>query len=326
MKQFGQTIKTLRRQKDMTQEQLAEYLDISPQAISRWEINSTLPDITLIPKLAHIFDVTTDVLFGVDIATKNKRIDELLGIAQAQFRNGDQVAAADMLRTALQEYPNSYPIMSDLMTYTRSEEEKTALGEKILAGCTDDACRQFTRERLCQPKGTKRFELLRQKLFDNITDMMTGLAYNCAVLDDGGRPYTAEEMIVNNQKMIDLIHLLFDDGNIGFYRRPLAQLYIQVASFCARLGEYDRAIENLKLAAKHAMLSDQEYNNTPEPDKVYTSLPFKGMKLGGYYITQLNCATHNYLAEMAHADFDAIRQTATFVALEENVRAFANKK
>ena len=62
---FGETIKKLRKQKDMTQEQLAEYLNISPQAISRWEINSTLPDITLIPMLANIFDVTTDMLLGV---------------------------------------------------------------------------------------------------------------------------------------------------------------------------------------------------------------------------------------------------------------------
>lgn len=74
---IGETIKKLRKQKDITQEQLAEYLNISPQAISRWEISSTLPDITLIPMLANIFDVSTDMLFGVDIDAKEKRIEAI---------------------------------------------------------------------------------------------------------------------------------------------------------------------------------------------------------------------------------------------------------
>ena len=72
---IGETIKKLRKQKDMTQEQLAEYLNISPQAVSRWEISSTLPDITLVPMIANIFGVTTDMILGVDIDAKEKRIE-----------------------------------------------------------------------------------------------------------------------------------------------------------------------------------------------------------------------------------------------------------
>jgi transcriptional regulator with XRE-family HTH domain len=59
---LGEIIKKLRMQKDMTQEQLAEYLNISSQAISKWETNVSLPDITLVPVLANIFDVSADVL------------------------------------------------------------------------------------------------------------------------------------------------------------------------------------------------------------------------------------------------------------------------
>ena len=44
---FGQTIKKLRRNADMTQEQLAELLSISPQAVSRWETDVAMPDISL---------------------------------------------------------------------------------------------------------------------------------------------------------------------------------------------------------------------------------------------------------------------------------------
>ena len=43
---FGQTIKSLRREANMTQEKLAELLSISPQAVSRWETDVAMPDIS----------------------------------------------------------------------------------------------------------------------------------------------------------------------------------------------------------------------------------------------------------------------------------------
>jgi len=161
---IGETIKRLRKQKEMTQEQLAEYLNISPQAISRWEINSTLPDITLIPMLANIFDVSTDVLLGVDIDDKNKRIQEIISKSDEYTFNGFNVKeATKTLREGLKEYPNSYTIMGNLMfclwrelyDKVHSEErignlkEIIKLGEKILAECTDDECRHNAIHVLC---------------------------------------------------------------------------------------------------------------------------------------------------------------------------------
>ena len=68
---IGSTIKRLRREKDITQEQLAEYLGITSRAISQWECDRTAPDISQLPALCHIFDVSSDVLLGIDIE-KNK--------------------------------------------------------------------------------------------------------------------------------------------------------------------------------------------------------------------------------------------------------------
>ena len=52
MLQFKDRIKKLRKEKDMTQEQLAEYMGVSPQAVSRWETGTTCPDIFALPALA----------------------------------------------------------------------------------------------------------------------------------------------------------------------------------------------------------------------------------------------------------------------------------
>lgn len=73
---FGKTIKKLHRDREMTQEQLAEILSISPQAVSRWETDMAMPDISLIAPLCNLFNVTSDELLEIDLAQKQKNINE----------------------------------------------------------------------------------------------------------------------------------------------------------------------------------------------------------------------------------------------------------
>lgn len=61
---FKEQIQKLRKERGMTQNELAEKLFISYQAVSQWENGNTKPDIELLPKLAEIFDVSIDELFG----------------------------------------------------------------------------------------------------------------------------------------------------------------------------------------------------------------------------------------------------------------------
>ena len=61
---LGQRIALLRRQKDMTQETLAEALGVSAQAVSKWENDASCPDILLLPQLARLLDVSVDALLS----------------------------------------------------------------------------------------------------------------------------------------------------------------------------------------------------------------------------------------------------------------------
>ena len=74
---IGTTIKRLRRERSITQEQLAEYLGISTGAVSQWECDRTAPDITQLPLLANIFDVSADEL--LEIGGKKKEEPLLAG-------------------------------------------------------------------------------------------------------------------------------------------------------------------------------------------------------------------------------------------------------
>ena len=59
---IGKRIAHLRKEKGLTQEELAGHMGVSPQAVSKWENDQTCPDISALPKLARLFGVTVDEL------------------------------------------------------------------------------------------------------------------------------------------------------------------------------------------------------------------------------------------------------------------------
>ena len=61
---LGKRIAALRKQKELKQDDIAQLLEVSPQAVSKWENDQTCPDIGLLPKLAQILGVTTDELLS----------------------------------------------------------------------------------------------------------------------------------------------------------------------------------------------------------------------------------------------------------------------
>lgn len=151
---LGERIKKLRRDADMTQEGLAEYLGVSVSAVSQWENGRIMPDITQIPVLANMFDVTTDYLLGVDVESKEKQIDEIVEKANELSMNAHFKEADALLLDGLKKFPNSFKLMDGHLSglfyqyHEVSGEERaalyreiTALGEKIVAECPDSRIR-----------------------------------------------------------------------------------------------------------------------------------------------------------------------------------------
>ena len=61
---IGENIRRLRREKDLTQEEVAAHLGISFQSVSKWERGEGYPDITMLPALANYFGTSVDILLG----------------------------------------------------------------------------------------------------------------------------------------------------------------------------------------------------------------------------------------------------------------------
>ena len=63
---MGQIIRRLRKERNLTQEELAQQLNVTFQAVSRWENGTGMPDISQVVPLASVFGVTTDALFNIE--------------------------------------------------------------------------------------------------------------------------------------------------------------------------------------------------------------------------------------------------------------------
>ena len=111
---IGSTIRQLRQEQDITQEQLAEALGITSRAVSQWETDRTSPDISQLPALANFFDVTTDRLLGLDIKRKQEELDKIYVQINKYNEIGDQKGLEEYIREQLKIYPNNPNLLTHL--------------------------------------------------------------------------------------------------------------------------------------------------------------------------------------------------------------------
>ena len=122
MIRLGEKIKSLRKQKNISQEVFANYLGVSFQAVSKWENGNTMPDVTMIPAIASFFGVSTDELFDFNIFEMEKQIDEICDEAY-QYRFTDTPKSEAILREGLQRFPGNEIILNNLL-YSLYFQEK----------------------------------------------------------------------------------------------------------------------------------------------------------------------------------------------------------
>ena len=70
---LGEKIRSLRKEKNLSQEVLAQYLGVSFQTVSKWETGAPMPDVAMIPAIASFFEMSTDVLFDFNSIGNRKK-------------------------------------------------------------------------------------------------------------------------------------------------------------------------------------------------------------------------------------------------------------
>lgn len=125
---LGNKIRELRRERNLTQEQLAAALNISAQAVSKWEMGASFPDMTLIPVLAGFFKVSLDELFDFDVKNIDKEIEDIRLECNKYFWS-DFEKAEQILLEGLKLYPASIQLKTELFELYAYNTDK---GDEII--------------------------------------------------------------------------------------------------------------------------------------------------------------------------------------------------
>lgn len=287
---IGLNIKKYRLSKGMTQEELAEYTRVSSRAVSRWENSITFPDISLLPILANIFEVTVDELLDVDVYKKEQDIKSILEENQKYKHTGEVEKSIELLRTSLNKYPNNFEIMKQLknallMYYCAKDGERSYLldeiidlCEKILNKCNDKKIRESTIRDLVfvYPRVGEREKA--RKLAEEQPSM-----YMCRehLLEDVLEGKELDELLKDNiisvterfhgiiltmsvkkepqikidlmNKYLELMNLVFEGKSMGFYHDRMYRSYLTNAKNYSKINKIDESIDSLLECINHVI-------------------------------------------------------------------------
>lgn len=341
-------LKSFRREKENTQEELAAHLGISIQAVSKWERGEGYPDIMLLPAIAAFYNVTVDDLLGVGELEKQRRMEEYEEKNMLFLNQGKIAEGVQLWRDALSEFPNSLEAVSKLMNALFWEnakdnaEEIIAYGEKILRKSTDNHMRDEAIQCLCHaykeignvqrakecaqmaggyyitsnellPEVLPEDEAV-EKCQDNIMHLIALAAHNANVMINKGN-LLGEDAVKAIKFALGLWEHLFEDGNYGFFHRHAMIFNMQLAHNLAELGKVEETLEAVEEAAKHALRSDAVKNEKYTAFMVnrccYDSKNWITNHRGNYASLQLNM--------LKDECFDGVREEARFKAVWEKL-------
>lgn len=348
-------LRTLRMQKSITQEALANHLGITPQSVGKWERGEGFPDITLLPKIALYFDVTVDELLCVDRIRIDETIDSYIKESEIYKNIGDNVKNLELWERAYAEFPNDCRVMVELMHAINREgeypcppekaERIIALGEEILQKSTDTNQRENAIQSLCytydgidNEKALQyaemggSFYVTRERLRCTVLEGEEGvkacqeyivsLVHTAAMIAfqmTSKKAFSHEEGINAYQFSIDILKCLFSDGNVGFYANDISCYYRYIALQYAMLTEAENTLKALKESCRYAVigatLQDMDYT-APMVNHVQHK---KADTSKNYAGNTCNLG----LSTLEDARFDFVRNTEEFQMVVAELKRYA---
>lgn len=232
---IGEIIKQLRKERDITQDELADILGVSFQSVSRWECGMCYPDMELLPVISDFFGVTVDKLLGVNEKIEQSKVDEYLKRFQEAINRGRVYDCIDIAREGVAEYPNNYALLNKLMyalfisgdgdgnipewkeNMEKYDAEITALGERIMKYCPDQNIRLEATARLAfnhcemgrKEIGKAIYETLPPAEFSKENQMWWSLA------DDYDLPYLKKRIKQDYHALHGSIWMLADSERVS---------------------------------------------------------------------------------------------------------------
>jgi len=354
---IGSNIKRLRREREITQEQLAEMLYLTPSAISQWETDRVLPDVSQIPLLAGIFRVSADIILGIELESTEGKLAELLEESGEMLQAGRFEECARLLEKAHHSYPNSHQVMvklADALTNclvrglgAGEAEEILGLCGKVLQDCTDSALRNEAVSILCriyrqtgQTDALLRTAEAMPHAWESREDLlMWNLRGEQARLEDMQyiqfclsrlgiclEKLAEEESCPDNdrirlyEQIISLFNTVYCDGDLFYYAQNVENAYRRLAEIHLAAGRKEQALEALTRCAEAAAHFD-----TYDETTAHTSPAVRGFVVGGWIMEAEGNRSAQLLDDLSTACWNLLRDEEAFAAVEEMLKKTAKK-
>lgn len=235
---IGNKIRELRKLRGITQEQLAGSIGISFQAVSKWENNIALPDITLVPVLASYFGVSTDTLLDFDLARVR---EEALSIAKetVKYRGNNVEEGKRILAEGLKRYPDNDILLQNwlyLLDCNQEPDETIRIALKILDVTNDNSTKYDALRFLAYAYKAKGDVESARAALEQVPELYFSKLSELAFILEGEEKREAAE----KQKSVSFSLLLVMQSRI-------AECHLEARNLKSALEEYERAMKLLDL-------------------------------------------------------------------------------
>ena len=323
---FGENLKRLRLEKNLTQEKLAEFLGVSFQSISKWERGDTYPDITMLPDIASFFKVSIEELLGVNKVEEEEEIKRLL---EEHDNFTDNKLIKESIYYLKDKYPNDFRVQLRYMGYlirfddaTKNIKKIESLYQNIQNNCIQDSIR------ICAKRFYIHFlELLSrdensdvtfadcEKIIKEMPRMRDGreMYFNCYPANHPERDkiiqeaieeevflldntisrylyddrYSPEYKIALTEKAIEFFNFIYDDGNYGRMWRFMLYNYGHLGVRYFKLGDKTNALTNFRKICELAIKFDDMNRITTMHSVMFEGKEFDKQTLGTTYIAKM---------------------------------------
>lgn len=112
---FADNLVLLRKERKITQEQLADFIGVTKASVSKWETGQSIPDVMLLPKLATFFDKTIDEILGYEPQLSKEQIVKIYLDLCKDFAESSFEVTIEKSRKLVKQYYACYPFLSQIV-------------------------------------------------------------------------------------------------------------------------------------------------------------------------------------------------------------------